>query len=154
MTIVQFTPRGLHLQEFRLHFQPMKLKAGSEGVEYLNLSENNLRQSRGSPPGGLWMPNLVARGMAAQLNDNMITGGCLTKTARENELRNYVNGPLLGSTNPFAFPHLPHLQPHTGMVLITTPLTCPQQPSTQLTICWKGVRIHRPDSKDQLPSVP
>lgn len=154
MTMVQFTPRGLPPQEFRPHCQPMKLKAGSEGVEYLNSPEKNLRQSRGSPPGGLWMPNRVGRGMTAQLNDNMITGGCLTKIARENESRNYVNGPLPGSTNPFAFPRPPLLRPHIGMVLITTPLTCPQPFRTRQITCWKGAQMRHPGSKDKLPTVP
>ena len=154
MTTVRFTPRGLPPQEFHPSCQPMKLKVGSEGVECLNFPEKNSRQSRGSPPGGLWMPNRVQHGMTAQLNDNMITGGCLTKIARENELKNYVNEPLLGSMNLFAFLHLPLLRLHIGMALITTQLTPPRPSRTRLITCWKGVQMQRPGSKDQLPTVP
>ena len=129
----------------------MKPTADSEGVGYLNLPEKRSRQSL---PDGLWILNRAGRGMTAKLNGNMIMGGCLTEIARGNEMRNYVKGPLLGSTNPFAFPRLPLLQLHTGMVLIMTPLICPQLPRAQLITCWKGAQMYRPGWKDRLPSVP
>ena len=92
--------------------------------------------------------------MTAQLNDNMTMAGCLTEIARGNEMKNYVNEPLLGSTNPFALPHLPLRQLHTGTVLIMIPLICPQTSRTRSTTYWKGVQTHHPGSKDQLPLVP
>jgi hypothetical protein len=83
--------------------------------------------------------------MTVQLNDSMNMGGCLTEIARGNEMKSYVNGPLLGSTNPFDFLHLPLLQLHTGMVLIMTPLICPQ-PTRALSITfWKEVQTRPPD---------
>lgn len=132
--IPQLTPHGLPPQELHLHSQPTKLKTGSEGVGYLNLSKS-LGQSHGSSPGGLWMPSRVGHGMNAQLNDNTIMGGCLTEIARGNEMKNYVNGLLLGSMTPFASPHLPLLQPHIGMVLITTPPMCPLPSRTRSIAC-------------------
>lgn len=148
--IVQLTTRGLSPQEFR---QAMKPKAGSEGVGYLNLPENNSRQNHGFLPGGLWMPNRARHGMTAQLNGNMNMGGCLTGIACGNETKNYVNGPLLGSMNPFAFPRLPLLQLHTGMALIMIPLIRPRPFRARSITYWKGVRMHLTGSKDRPPSV-
>ena len=153
--VPQLTPHGLLPQGFRLHSLPVKLRTGSGDVEYPSLSKNS-RANHGSSLGGPWIPKRMGRGMTAQLN-GMIMGGCLTEIARGNETRNYVTEPLLGSTNQHlssAFPRLPLLQLHTGMVVIMTPLTCPHQLRAWLTTCWKGARMRRPGSTDRVPSVP
>ena len=155
MTIVpRLTLHGLPLPGFRLHSLPVKLRTGD--AECPGLPEKSLKANLGSSLGGLRIQKRAGRGMTVQLN-GMIMGGCLTEIARGNETRNYVNEPLLGSTNrhlTFAFPRLRLPQLHTGMVVITTPLTCPQQPRAWLTTCWSGVRTCRPGSTDRTPLVP
>jgi len=153
----QLSLHGLLPQGFRPCFPPAKPRTGPGDAESPSSSEKNSRPNHGSLLGGLWTPKRVGRGMTAQSKGNTIMGGCLNEIARGSETRNYVNEPLLGSTNQHpssAFLRFPPLQLHTGTVVIMTPLTYPRQPRAWLITCWKGARKHHPGSMDRAPSVP
>ena len=153
MTVPQLTPHGLPPQGFPLSSLLAKSTVDSEDVEYPSSPERNSRPSHGSLPGGLRIAKRVGRGMTAQPKGNTIMAGCLTEIARGNGMRNYVNEPLLGSMNQHlscAFLRL-LLQLRIGMVIVMTPLICPQHSRPWLTTCWTGARTRHPGSTARVP---